>query len=786
MQLKPIVNESAVELRKLMVAFEKNLMALDALNVKGGDPYLIRFLCQKLDQESRKQWELHCPGTNLETLDEFKDFINKRVRALESNIDPSTQTKGSQKTTSFSREIHRQKTHFPASQSYKATIETCPCCNEAHKRFMCKKFESLNVKDKKNVAYNSKLCFNCLSSGHVTKDCKSKSSCKKCQVRHNTLLHVKPHSKNTETSNSVVLGPQGTFFSAGVLPNAIVTIEDQASNTHTCRALLDTGSQINLISEEAAQRMGLKREKRSLKVNVVGDISKTHNSGLARLHLKSKNYGKSISTQAFVLPKLTQNVPSKTFLIHGLLHMKTVELADPTFNKTGSIDLILGSEIIEDIFLDGKFEEPNGLKFRNTMFGWVASGKHPQRYSPSFTTFFCINETFDLKKFWELEELPPAEKFLQEEIDCEKHFKDTTKVVDNKFTVQMPFKANSQKLGDTYVQAKGRFLSLERRLHANDKLKQDYTHFVNEFITLEHLEKVPEEEYEIDSEKVKFLSYHCVHKEDSTTTFVANRVSEIQQTLPRSHWNHVRSTSNPADLSSRGSKFTDFKISALWWNGPDWLAMPSDTWQKTPLVVYSSIRHKVTEEEKNRKPREDNQPETVTTSLSTTITHPIFDENVYSTLHKLFRVIATVKTAISRFKKDKIPSQISSQLLQQAKLHFLISHHTTHFHDEYSLLQAQKELPKTSKLLNPCPFFGTETDTIRVAGRLSQGNFLEEKKFPFLVKANSNFASLILQHVHEATLHGGGQLTLNTSPEEYWIPKGKSLVTKIIKELRQM
>ena len=265
------------------------------------------------------------------------------------------------------------------------------------------------------------------------------------------------------------------------------------------------------------------------------------------------------------------------------------------------------------------------------------------------------------------------------------------------------------------------------------------------------------------------------------TTFVVNRVSEILQTLPRSHWNHVRSTSNPADLSSRVSKFTDLKVSALWWNGPYWLAMPSYTWQKTPLVVDSSIRQKVTEEERNRKTREDNQPETVTTSLSTTVTQPIFNENVYSTLHKLFRVIATVKIAISRFKKDKIPSQITSQLLQQAKLHFLISHQTTHFHEEYSLLQAQKELPKTSKLLNFCPFFDTETDTIGVGGRLSQGNFLEEKKFPFLVKVNSNFASLILQQFHEATLHGEGQLTLNTSREEYWFPKGKSPVTKIIK-----
>ena len=129
----------------------------------------------------------------------------------------------------------------------------------------------------------------------------------------------------------------------------------------------------------------------------------------------------------------------------------------------------------------------------------------------------------------ELEELPPAEKFTQEEIDCEKHFKDTTKIVNKKFTVQMPFKENSQKLGDTYVQAKRRLLSLERPLHANDKLKQDYTGFGNEFITLQHLQKVPEEEYEMQSEKVNFLPHHCVHKEDSTTTKV-NSFSWFRQT----------------------------------------------------------------------------------------------------------------------------------------------------------------------------------------------------------------------------------------------------------------
>ena len=47
-------------------------------------------------------------------------------------------------------------------------------------------------------------------------------------------------------------------------------------------------------------------------------------------------------------------------------------------------------------------------------------------------------------------------------------------------------------------------------------------------------------------------------------TFVANRVSEIQDFLPRNNWNHVPSQNNPADLSSRGADVRDLLQSKLW------------------------------------------------------------------------------------------------------------------------------------------------------------------------------------------------------------------------------
>lgn len=55
-------------------------------------------------------------------------------------------------------------------------------------------------------------------------------------------------------------------------------------------------------------------------------------------------------------------------------------------------------------------------------------------------------------------------------------------------------------------------------------------------------------------------------------TFVANRVSKIQDILPASQWSHVQSSENPADCASRGISPSELASHSLWWHGPSFLA----------------------------------------------------------------------------------------------------------------------------------------------------------------------------------------------------------------------
>ena len=73
-------------------------------------------------------------------------------------------------------------------------------------------------------------------------------------------------------------------------------------------------------------------------------------------------------------------------------------------------------------------------------------------------------------------------------------------------------------LGERLTQAESRFKSLERRLDGNPNLRKRYSDFINEFISRDHMEVIPQEEINKPSNEVHYLPHHCVFKEDSTTT----------------------------------------------------------------------------------------------------------------------------------------------------------------------------------------------------------------------------------------------------------------------------
>ena len=61
-------------------------------------------------------------------------------------------------------------------------------------------------------------------------------------------------------------------------------------------------------------------------------------------------------------------------------------------------------------------------------------------------------------------------------------------------------------------------------------------------------------------------------------TFVANRVSNIQEIIPRQNWDHVPTLENPVYVASRGTTVALLLEDDLWWNGPSWLSTDEELW----------------------------------------------------------------------------------------------------------------------------------------------------------------------------------------------------------------
>jgi len=61
-------------------------------------------------------------------------------------------------------------------------------------------------------------------------------------------------------------------------------------------------------------------------------------------------------------------------------------------------------------------------------------------------------------------------------------------------------------------------------------------------------------------------------------TFVANRVSEIQEKTDPSEWYWIPSELNIADLLTRGCRPELLNQSSLWQSGPEFLALPRTDW----------------------------------------------------------------------------------------------------------------------------------------------------------------------------------------------------------------
>ncbi|XP_062716565.1 uncharacterized protein LOC134291988 [Aedes albopictus] len=338
----------------------------------------------------------------------------------------------------------------------------------------------------------------------------------------NTLA---PSTSGPSTSYrpTALVGSVRTVPLTVLLQTAVVKIADANGYAIWARALLDPASQINLMTVELSQKLKLRRVKTHQEIGGVGNATVVSSYAVdARIESHCSSFVADFSFH--VLPGITRELPAKALNTQEWNIPANIVLADPSFHQPGPIDMILGMEVYYELVEEGLVRlGPDLPVLQKTVLGWVVSGKVGSSPSPrvSYAHVCSISSLEDqLARFWELESCQSSSNLSVEETLCEAHFSATTvRDETGRFVVQLPKRsAVLSTLGDSKEIATRRFLALERRLNANPQLKQAYSHFMEEYHRLGHMEDVTDSEDLETNTLSYYLPHHCVVRPDSLTT----------------------------------------------------------------------------------------------------------------------------------------------------------------------------------------------------------------------------------------------------------------------------
>lgn len=545
--IQPVVQESSRALRNTIDSVNRNLRALKTLDLptEHWDILIIHMVTSKLDPSTLRDWEKERNNiTKLPTLQDFNKYLKNRADLLETVEETSAHTKQQpQPQRRHSDVTHNRPKTFVVNQTQKQSLFKCPVCKNNHTIYQCTKFKSMPIETRIERVKQLNLCTNCLRSGHDEQSCRL-SSCRLCTQRHNTMLHnnntIPKASTSTSSEGCVVLPTiqekkqiesssvtlSSVHYSQVLLSTAIISIPDNNGHIHKVRALLDNGSTSSFITETLQAKLGIPSYSTSLLVqglnNQSSKITKRCDVTISSL----TNSGYTTDVNCFVVPHITQLIPTSQINCNSFSIPSRIHLADPTYSTPSEVQMLLGADIFWDVLLNNHIAlGKNKPTLIETTLGWLVTGSIQSSNTKSNTNqshtvhcHFLNNELEEkLDKFFELESVPTTQQIhTKGESECEQFFIQTTKRhPDGKFIVTIPLKDSPESLGDSKQQALIRFQSLERKFKRNPEFKEKYTNFLDEYLNLGHMS----ENTKTQNDSISyFMPHHGVLREDSLTT----------------------------------------------------------------------------------------------------------------------------------------------------------------------------------------------------------------------------------------------------------------------------
>jgi len=502
----PLQKESLSGLENFLSTFQANIASIKALSVDDFEGFLLFYVASRvLDSTTKRLFESAHHDVETPTIDMLLSFVQIRCSILHNSSSVSCHQPIQQP-----QKFVRSKTSLMTLNDTKLCIK----CKNTHFLHQCPNFIQWNVHQRFKFAQANRLCMNCLNPQHKTSECTSVHTCRQCSSKHHTMLHFDKTIKKKEVpsipsnypTNSVsspdpVSTPNDQPFSGTtrttsnvILGTVVIRIRNYMGQWTNVRTLLDTGSQISVITNACVTRLGLQRRHCQTEITGLSQTIVTATKGSTWCTFVPINKeSPHISCEPLILSRITGPMPTMTLCSSIRRTYSHIELGDPHFDTPGPIEFLVGADIYANIFGNCSriIHTPGLPSAYETLFGWIILGQSSVNASSSPVSLLLMAEpSIDslLCKFWELEEPTKSTLPFTEDQKCEDHFNRTTKRDSTgRYSVSFPFRTNPSHLGDSHALALSRFYTLERKLLKDRELYNQYCAFMKEYEDLGHM-----------------------------------------------------------------------------------------------------------------------------------------------------------------------------------------------------------------------------------------------------------------------------------------------------------
>ena len=251
-------------------------------------------------------------------------------------------------------------------------------------------------------------------------------------------------------------------------------------------------------------------------------------------------------------------------------------------------------------------------------------------------------------------------------------------------------------------------------------------------------------------------------------TYVANRVTYIQEHSRAEDWRYVNTTVNIADIVSRGCALKD--LPHEWINGPTFLCRPESEWP-----VEREVSEVIDLEVKNANIKV--QEDVTKQETSGKYENPVdVMAKYHSSAKRLYVSMAWLLRLSGYARGENVKGDLSVGELKRAEEAIVRSVQSREYHQEIADVKKHGQVSCSSQLRSLCPVM--KNGILVVGGRLTHAPISHSARTPAILPRKHPYSELVMKNEH-ARAHLGCEWTLSRLREKYWIPGARSSLKKI-------